>query len=75
MDYDVLGFEECTRCRQFEPDHFFKNCGFTVSRLDDGTVLQEFECSRCNFKWETKYENRSDNRSAFWGETGQSELF
>ena len=70
-----MAFEECPRCKQFEEKHYFKNCGFTVSRFDDGTILQEFECSRCEFKWERKYESCSNNGSAFWGETGQSELF
>ena len=75
MDYDVMVFEECPRCKQYESDHKFLNCGFTMTKLDDGTVKQEFECSRCKFKWENLYENRVDNRSTFWGETGQSELF
>ena len=61
MDYHVMTFEECPRCKQFESDHKFRNCGFTVSKLDDGTVLQEFECSRCEFKWERKYENSTNN--------------
>ena len=68
-------FEECPRCNQFEEDHKFKHCGFTMTKLDDGTTLQEFECSRCQFKWERKYESSSNNGSTFWGETGQSELF
>ena len=56
-----MAFEECPRCKQFESDHKFRNCSFTVSKLDDGTVLQEFECSRCEFKWERKYENSTNN--------------
>ena len=68
-------FEECSRCRQFEPDHVFKNCGFILTKTDDGTLRQTFECSRCSFKWEKHYENRSDNGSAFRGEAGQSKLF
>ena len=70
-----MAFEECPRCKQFESDHKFRNCGFTVSKLDDGTVLQEFECSRCKFKWEKHYENRSDNGSTFRGEARQPKLF
>jgi transposase-like protein len=75
MEYDVMVFEECPRCKQFESDHNFLNCGFTMTKLDDGTVKQEFECSRCGFKWERKYENRSDNGSTFRREAGQSKLF
>ena len=62
--------EECPRCEQFESDHKFKNCGFTMTKLDDGTVLQEFECSRCEFKWERKYESSSNNGSTFRGKAG-----
>ena len=75
MEYDIMIFQECPRCDQFEHDHVFMNCGFSMTKLQDGTVLQEFECSRCGFKWERKYENRSNNGSTFWGKTGQSELF
>jgi hypothetical protein len=49
MDYDVMVFEECPRCKQFESDHKFLNCGFTMTRLNSGTVKQEFECSRFKF--------------------------
>lgn len=70
-----MAFEECQKCKQFEEDHIFKNCGFTITKLEDGTVLQEFECSRCEFKWERKYESCTDNGSAFRGETRQSKLF
>ena len=68
-------FEECQKCKQFEEDHVFKHCSFTVTNLEDGTVLQEFQCSRCQFKWERKYESSSYNRSTFRGKAGQSELF
>ena len=70
-----MRFEECPRCSQFEENHIFKNCGFTVSRLDDGTILQEFECSRCEFKWEGRYESCSNNRPTLRREARQSELF
>ena len=84
MDYSILWMEQCERCKQFEPDHKFKSCGYSVSTKEDGTVLQEFECTRCNFKWEKTYgpfgpkrtyESSLHNRPTFWGETGQSELF
>ena len=61
MDYHVMAFEECSRCKQFEPDHNFKHCSFTMTKLKNGSVLQEFECSRCEFKWERKYENSTNN--------------
>ena len=61
MDYHVMLFEECPRCKQFESDYKFKQCSFSVSTLKDGTVLQEFQCTKCEFKWERKYESRSNN--------------
>ncbi len=61
MEYHVMGFEECPRCKQFEPDHKFKNCSFTMTRLKDGSALQEFNCSRCQFKWDKTYESSSNN--------------
>ena len=71
-----MGIEECPRCMQFESNHKFKNCSFSVSKLECGSVVQKFDCTRCNFKWENKYNEGSiDNGSALWGETGQSELF
>ena len=75
MDYSILFFEECKRCKQFEPDHIFKHCSFCVTHKEDGTAVQEFECSRCSFKWEKIYASCSDNRSTFRGKTRQSELF
>ena len=61
MEYHVMAFEECPRCKQFEPDHKFKNCSFTMTRLKDGSALQEFNCSRCQFKWDKTYESSSNN--------------
>ena len=75
MEYNVMIFEECQRCKQFEPDHSFKHCSFTMTRLGDGKALQEFECSKCKFKWERIYESSSNNRPTFRGKAGQSELF
>jgi len=53
-------FEECQRCKQFETDHKFKHCSFTLTNLGDGKAIQEFECSRCKFKWSRKYEGRNN---------------
>ena len=75
MDYHVMANEECQRCKQFEPDHKFKHCSFTVTSLENGNALQEFECTKCNFKWERIYESSSNNRPTFRGKAGQSELF
>tara|TARA_B100001245_G_C22669765_1_gene327854 strand:+ start:432 stop:650 length:219 start_codon:yes stop_codon:yes gene_type:complete len=69
-----MRLEECPRCSQFEENHVFKNCGFTVNKLMD-MVVQEFECSRCEFKWIKKYESCSNNGSTFRREARQSELF
>ena len=57
MEYHVIIFEECPRCKQFESDHKFKNCSFTMSSLVDGRAIQEFECSRCSFTWSRIYES------------------
>ena len=83
MNYHVLVIEECPRCREYEPDHKFKNCGCVVEELENRIMRQTFKCTRCNNTWVNvwkKYkkendENSTDNRSAFWGKTGQSELF
>ena len=72
MDYHVMANEECQRCKQFETDHKFKHCSFSVSRLENGNTLQEFECARCQFKWEGIYESSTNYRSTFRRETGQS---
>ena len=53
----IIVFEECSRCRQFQPDHDFKHCSFSIEHQEDGTLLQEFECTRCGFKWEKIYES------------------
>lgn len=50
-----MGVEECPRCKQFESDYKFRHCSYTVENDEDGKVIQIFECSRCNFKWEKKY--------------------
>ena len=65
-----MSFEECARCRQFEPDHKHKNCSFDIERKGDITI-QTFECTRCHFKWTKEYnhENSSDNRPTFRWET------
>ena len=55
MDYHVMANDECQRCKQFEPEHSFKYCSFTVTSLENGNALQEFECSKCKFKWERIY--------------------
>ena len=75
LDYHVMGVEECPRCKQFEDDHMFRNCGFTVVRKSKDIVLQEFKCSRCEFKWERLHEVSLDYRPAFRRETRQLELF
>ena len=53
-DYNVLVFEECQRCKQFEQNYKFKNCGFDVECKDNITI-QTFECTKCNFNWTRKY--------------------
>ena len=61
-NYTVLFFENCERCRQFEPNYKFRNCGFEIIRQEDRTI-QVFECSKCKFTWtkEFIYESSSDN--------------
>ena len=61
-NYTVLFFEECARCRQFEPNYKHRNCGFEIIKEEDKTV-QLFECSKCRFKWtkEFIYESSSNN--------------
>ena len=54
-EYHVMIFQECPRCKKHEPDRAFTSCSFGVIQKDDGTVLQEFECSRCKHKWEIKH--------------------
>jgi len=54
-DYNVMAFKECPRCKEYEPDHAFTNCGFSVEHDADGKAIQVFECTRCHHKWEIKY--------------------
>ena len=54
MNYDVVIFEECQKCKQFEPDFKFKNCSFDLEYIDK-EVIQTFECFKCNFTWTRKY--------------------
>ena len=71
MDYSIMFFDECARCRQFEPDHAHKNCSFDIERID-GIAIQTFECTRCQFKWkkELDYADSFDNRPALRRKTG-----
>lgn len=71
MDYTVLFFNECARCKQFEPDHNHKNCSFSIDRSGE-CVLQIFECTRCKFKWtkEVNYADSFDNRPTLRRKTG-----
>jgi transposase-like protein len=59
MNYHVMSFEQCPRCSEFENDHKFKNCGFTVDNKSNGATLQHFECTRCNHRWTKVYESRA----------------
>ena len=54
IDYNILIFQECPRCKEHEPDHAFVNCGFSTERVD-GKLVQLFECTRCKHQWEKKY--------------------
>ena len=58
MNYDVVIFEECQKCKQFEPNYVkftnFRNCGFSIEHIDK-TTIQTFECTKCNFTWTRKY--------------------
>ena len=53
-DYDILVFEECQRCKQFERNYKFKNCSYILEYIDK-EVIQTFECTKCNFNWTRKY--------------------
>ena len=53
-DYNVLVFEECQRCKQFERNYKFKNCSYILEYIDK-EVIQTFECTKCNFNWTRKY--------------------
>jgi len=59
-NYYVMSFEECQRCKQFEPDHDHRNCGFDIERKGD-IVIQTFECTRCYFKWTKEYNYESSS--------------
>ena len=54
MNYSIMFFDECARCKQSKPDHEHRNVSFDVERIGDATV-QTFECTRCNFKWKKVY--------------------
>ena len=58
MNYDVVIFEDCQRCKQFEQNYVkytsFKNCSFSLEHIDK-EVIQTFECTKCNFIWTRKY--------------------
>jgi|FLOH01.1.fsa_nt_gi DNA-directed RNA polymerase subunit M/transcription elongation factor TFIIS len=51
MTYHVLTIEECRRCREHEPDHFFKNCGYTLEEIENNIMKQTFHCTRCGNEW------------------------
>ena len=54
MNYDIVIFEECQRCKQFERNYKFKNCSYILEYIDK-EVIQTFECTKCNFNWTRKY--------------------
>ena len=58
MNYDMVVFEECQKCKQFDPNYVkftsFRNCGFSIEHIDK-TTIQTFECTKCNFTWTRKY--------------------
>ena len=54
MNYDIVIFEECQRCKQFERNYKFKNCSYILEYIDK-EVIQTFECTKCNFIWTRKY--------------------
>jgi len=53
-DYNVLMFQECPRCKEFEPDHAFVNCSFSTEKRNNKTI-QVFECTRCKHNWEYSF--------------------
>ena len=55
IDYNIMAMQECPRCKKYEPDHAFTNCSFDVERGLDGKVVQVFECTRCQHRWEIEY--------------------
>ena len=48
-NYTVLFFEECARCRQFEPNYKHRNCGF------------EKKCRR-TFPWHVDQDGPMDSK-------------
>jgi hypothetical protein len=54
VEYHVMTFQECPKCKEFEPSRTFNSCSFTVVKNTDKTV-QVFECPRCKYKWEKIY--------------------
>ena len=54
MNYDIVIFEECQKCKQFERNYKFKNCSYILEHIDK-EVIQTFECTKCNFTWTRKY--------------------
>ena len=55
MNYNIMALKECPRCKEYEPEYAFTNCGFVVRKNSDGTTQQMFECTRCQHKWEIEY--------------------
>ena len=56
QDYNIMTMQECPRCKKHEPDHAFTNCSYDIERGPDGKAIQVFECTRCKYTWEIKYE-------------------
>ena len=58
MNYDIVIFEECQKCKQFERNYVkytsFKNCSYSLEYIDK-EVIQTFECFKCHFTWTRKY--------------------
>ena len=54
MNYDVVIFEECQKCKEYEPNFKFKSCSFDLEHIDK-EVIQTFECFKCNSTWTRKY--------------------
>ena len=76
MEYHVMSVEECPKCKAYDKDDKFINCGISKDQKLDGRVIQNFECSRCKYTWEKIYNASSPNNgSTFRGEARQSELF
>ena len=55
MNYDVVIFEECQKCKEFARNYKFKGgCSFDLEYIDK-EAIQTFECISCNFTWTRKY--------------------